>query len=242
LEEQRRIAAILDAADELRTKRRLALAKLDTLTQAIFIDMFGDPSGHDGGRWAELAELVRHDDKINYGVVQPGDPVECGRPLIRVGDLVDGQVDHTAIKLISPEIDAQYSRSKLRGDEILLSCVGSTGTVALASEGESGWNIARAVARIPLAEDVCRDYIAAFLRSSQVQRYFQNELRTVGQPTLNIKQIKETPVRVPPLPDQQRFAARLGNIEKSRAKQRSSAKSITSLFASLQQRAFRGEL
>ena len=43
LEEQRRIAAVLDAADELRAKRRQALAKLDTLTQAIFIDMFGDP-------------------------------------------------------------------------------------------------------------------------------------------------------------------------------------------------------
>jgi type I restriction enzyme S subunit len=44
IEEQRRIAAVLDAADALRTKRRKALAKLDTLTQAIFIDMFGDPS------------------------------------------------------------------------------------------------------------------------------------------------------------------------------------------------------
>ena len=43
LEEQRRIAAVLDAADELRAKRRLAVVKLDTLTQAIFIDMFGDP-------------------------------------------------------------------------------------------------------------------------------------------------------------------------------------------------------
>lgn len=43
IEEQRRIAAVLDAADALRTGRRQALAKLDTLTQAIFIDMFGDP-------------------------------------------------------------------------------------------------------------------------------------------------------------------------------------------------------
>ncbi len=44
IEEQRRIAAILDAADALRAKRRQALAKLDTLTQAIFIDMFGTRS------------------------------------------------------------------------------------------------------------------------------------------------------------------------------------------------------
>jgi type I restriction enzyme S subunit len=41
LEEQRRIAAILDKADELRQKRRSALQKLDSLTQSIFLDMFG---------------------------------------------------------------------------------------------------------------------------------------------------------------------------------------------------------
>ena len=43
LPEQRRIAEILDKADALRAKRRAALAQLDTLTQSIFLDMFGDP-------------------------------------------------------------------------------------------------------------------------------------------------------------------------------------------------------
>src|SRR5581483_7825539 len=43
LSDQRRIAAILDAADTLRSKRRAVLAKLDTLIQSVFLDMFGDP-------------------------------------------------------------------------------------------------------------------------------------------------------------------------------------------------------
>lgn len=47
LPEQRRIAAILDKADELRAKRRAALAQLDRLTQSIFLDMFGDPIRND---------------------------------------------------------------------------------------------------------------------------------------------------------------------------------------------------
>ena len=64
LEEQRRIASILDAADALRTKRRQALAKLDTLAQAIFIDMFGDPlhlsrGGSEPTSESKLGELAR---------------------------------------------------------------------------------------------------------------------------------------------------------------------------------------
>ena len=161
IEEQRRIAAILDAADALRAKRREALAKLDTLTQAIFIDMFGDGTTH--GRMVTLQELVRDDDRINYGVVQPGPDVPGGVPLVRVGDLVAGRVSHEHVKRISPDIEDKYRRSRLRGDEVLISCVGSTGVVATAAEAEEGWNIARAIARVPLREDVERDYVVAAL-------------------------------------------------------------------------------
>ena len=49
LPEQRRIAEILDKADALRAKRRAALAQLDTLTQSIFLDMFGDPATNPKG-------------------------------------------------------------------------------------------------------------------------------------------------------------------------------------------------
>ena len=89
LPEQRRIAEILDKADALRAKRRAALAQLDTLSQAIFFDMFGDPATNPKGFSKQpLASLVRDDDTINYGVVQPGDDLDEGVPLVRVGDLL----------------------------------------------------------------------------------------------------------------------------------------------------------
>ena len=69
LDEQKRIAAILDKADGLRRKRRQAIELLDTLTQSIFVEMFGDPVS--GMKLVELSELVRDGDRINYGVVQP---------------------------------------------------------------------------------------------------------------------------------------------------------------------------
>src|SRR5436190_844109 len=42
-EEQERIAAALDAVDALRVMRRRTLANLDTLTKAVFVEMFGNP-------------------------------------------------------------------------------------------------------------------------------------------------------------------------------------------------------
>ncbi len=243
LPEQRRIAAILDQADALRAKRREALAQLDRLTQAIFIDMFGDETVNSHG-WPvqALSSVVADDDNINYGVVQPGDDVPNGVPLVRVSDLREGKVAHDALKRIDEQIERAYSRSRLRGDEILLSCVGSVGVVALATEAERGFNIARAVARIRVSPRADRTFIAAQLQSKRVQRYFTQELRTVSQPTLNIKQIAETEIVCPPLELQREFAHRAKEARALEVRYQVSASEFELLFASLQHRAFRGEL
>lgn len=241
--DQRRIAAILDQAEALRAKRRAALGLLDGLAQAVFLEMFGDPELNPKA-WPRtaLATLVREGDRINYGVVQPGDHLDEGIPLVRVGDLADGRVNSSGLKRIAPAIEADYKRSRLHGDEILVSCVGSIGVVALADDSVKGFNIARAVARIPLAESTNRLFLAAYLNTDFAQHYFTSELRTVAQPTLNIKQLCETMVFLPPLPLQKTFAARIAAIETLKSTHRAHLTQLDALFASLQHRAFRGEL
>lgn len=242
LAEQRRIATILDKAKALQAKRSAALAKIGILPQSIFFELFGDPATNPKSfPKKRLASLVRDDDTINYGVVQPGDDVADGVPLVRVGDLLEGRVSHRALKRISSAIEKKYKRSRLRGDEILVSCVGSTGVVALADESVKGFNIARAVARIPLAEKTNRLFMASYLKTDFVQRYFTNELRTVSQPTLNIKQLSETLVVLPPIELQREFARRIGAVEKLKSAQRASLAKLDALFSSLQYRAFRGK-
>lgn len=243
LPEQRRIAEILNKADALRAKRREAIAQLGPLTSAIFLDMFGDPATNTK-RWpvVQLGALIRADDSINYGVVQPGDDYDQGVPLVRVGDLVDGGISHLLLKRIDPKIEANFKRSRLRGDELLVSCVGTIGVVALASDSVRGFNIARAVARIPLDAGTNRVFMGAYLRTDFVQRYFVNELRTVSQPTLNIKQISETPVVLPPTHQQHEFERRAIKVERIRAAHRGASSETDALFETLSDRAFRGAL
>ena len=73
-----------------------------------------------------------------------------------------------------------------------MSCVGRIGEVAVASNREAGFNIARQVTRIPLRDEINPVFVAEYLKTPGVQNYFLAELRTVAQPTLNVKQIKET--------------------------------------------------
>lgn len=243
LAEQKRIAAILDAADGLRAKRSESLAQLDTLLQSAFLDMFGDPvTNPKGWKQVELSTLVDLADKINYGVVQPGDDFPGGMPLVRVGDFAGGSLDTSDMKYIDPEIEKKYKRSRLNGRELLVSCVGSIGLVCKVSEAEEGFNVARAVARVPLKEEINRDFMLHCLRSASVQRHFQKETRTVSQPTLNISLVKTTPVIQPPTELQQRFATIVESVERQKTRMRAHLAALDALFVSLQSLAFSGNL
>ncbi|TDK50360.1 restriction endonuclease subunit S [Antarcticimicrobium luteum] len=243
-EEQKRIAGILDQADALRRLRTRALDKLNTLGPAIFHEMFGEGIAN-GKCWGtcSLGDLVRDDDRINYGVVQPGDHDPKGVPLIRVADLTSPVVDFTAVKRISNDIDENYARSRLQGGEILIGCVGSIGTTMVAPKDFCGANIARAVARVAIDPEKCDpEFVAEYIRSDLVQRYFQKEVRLVAQPTLNIKQIRETKIVSPPRELQESFLKRIGVLKKTREVVANDCLKQETLFASIQHRAFRGEL
>lgn len=238
IDEQRRIAAILDHADALRAKRRQMLDHFRSLTQSIFEDFF---AGRLDSK-ACLVDLVDQDDRINYGIVQPGEHVADGVPLIRVSNLVGGRVDRRSLKLVSKDIESTYSRSRIRGTEILVSCVGSVGTVAVVRPDDVGSNVARAVARVPVSDPVLRSYLAQYLMSRSAQTYFSGEVRTVAQPTLNVKQLAALEIPIPPEVLQRDFAALAGGVRDRCEQMEIAARAEEVLFASLQARAFRGEL
>ena len=243
LAEQKRFAAILDKADAIRRKLANLAALSRVLPAAIFHDMFGDP-GRNEGDWPtdDLGNLVRDDDTINYGVVQPGADVTEGIPIVRVGDFADMSIRVENLKRIEPAIEASYKRSRLVGDEVLIACVGSIGLIALADERLLGFNIVRAVARVRCGPRLNRVFLAWLLKTPHIQRFFTRETRTVSQPTLNIRQIEQTQIIVPPLQLQEQFArAAIKSTDTTNQLDAARARS-DDLFNSLVQRAFLGEL
>lgn len=241
IEDQCRIAKVLDQADELVAKRRRAISLLDGLAQSIFLDIFGELRTNPYNfPEKNIAELVPSGDRINYGVVQPGDEWQDGIPLIRVGDLAGGRVRHETLKRIDPSIERNYHRSRIRGNEILVACVGSIGAISVVSDHEIGFNIARAVSRIPIESYAMRRYIAEYLRTAHIQQYFRSQLRVVAQPTLNIRQLAETVTLIPPANLMESFTERVEQVDKLKSSNLAHLQEMVDLTASLQSRAFHG--
>lgn len=247
LDEQCRIAAILDKADELRAKRRTAIAKLDTLTQSIFLDMFGDPAlaSRTIGSLRESGELLLHKDG-NHGSLypRPADFGNEGVPFLSakaVGD--DGLIDGTLIDRLRIDKAAKLRIGWISQGDVLLAHNASVGKVALYTGLFGPALIGTSLTAFrPNPESLDSRYLFNALRSPRFQRELQ---KNMGQTTRNqvpITAQRGLAIPVPPIIQQREFARRASSVDCEAALQRSSLVKVEALLSSLAHRAFRGEL
>lgn len=207
--EQLRIVQSIKTARDLENAISRELLAYSELASSVFANSFNLallPS-------KPLLELIDEGDKINYGVVQPGGDSGSGVPLIRVTDIDGGRVNRSKLRFIETEVDNRHRRSRILGTEILVTCVGNIGSIAVTNASDIGSNIARAICRIPITDSFLRTYVAWFLRSPKAQDYFQVEARTVAQATLNVKQLSEVRVPIPSSAEMVSFAEKISKIE-----------------------------
>lgn len=242
LSEQKRIAAILDAADALREKRRQAIAKLDTLLQSVFLDMFGDPIANPKGYSSKrMIDIVDVDRPITYGILKPGPDQAKGINYVRVVDMKDGGIDLSGIKRTTAEISNSYKRSILRPDDLLLSIRGHVGRLALIPRELDGANITQDSARLAVA-GANPYFVRECLRTQAFQNWMFKHTKGGAIKGINLGDVKQMPVVLPPPRLQKRFGEVAQTVEEQRQRLRGAREKESLLFHSLQQRAFRGEL
>jgi len=240
LAEQKRIAGILDAADALRAKRRESLAQLDALLQSTFLDMFGDPVANPMG-W-EVKALA---DFCKTGTGGTPSRKEMKRyyedgtiPWVKSGELRELVITETGEHVT--ETALQETSVKLVPKHALLlalygATVGRLGILGIeATTNQAVCHI------IPDMQAANLTYMFHAL-SNQVS-YLVG--RGVGGAQPNISQgiVKALDIPLPPLDLQKRFAAIVDSVERQKATQRAHLDELDTLFASLQSRAFRGDL
>ena len=169
-----------------------------------------------GGRVLEEWEVVSLESflcdskSIAVGVMYPGPDTPGGVPLLKVGDIKDGTIPTCPTYRISNNVNNEYRRTQLRGDELLMTLVGNPGECIIAQPYMKGWNPARAIAVLRLKDPSIRTYLKAVLESRAGKHLIDAVLNTTVQKTLNLKDIKRLPI---PLPNSKAIAYISGVIE-----------------------------
>jgi type I restriction enzyme S subunit len=143
-----------------------------------------------------LGELVKNRE-LSYGIVQPGNHVPSGVPIVRVKDLQPGRVDTHDPLCVAPSVSARHQRTVLRGGEVLISIVGTVGQSVIVPSSLADWNVARAIAVIRPC-DVSSKWIEICLQYPEIQAALSSRLNTTVQATLNLSDLKRLPIPLPP--------------------------------------------
>ncbi|MBP9847873.1 MAG: restriction endonuclease subunit S [Flavobacterium sp.] len=248
LSQQQKIANILDAADALRQNDKVLIAKYDELTQALFLDMFGDPVSNPKGWEMKLVEDVASKEKhsIKAGpfgsslkkefYVQEGYKI-YGQEQVIKDDMSFGNY------YISEKKFKELESCKVKAGDILISLVGTYGKISIIPEiFEEGIINPRLMKLTPNKDIIRPDYLKFLLQSEFVGRQLKSQSRGGTMDIINVGIIRKVVIPLPKIDLQNQFANRVAVIEEQKAIAQKSLEKSEELFNSLLQKAFKGEL
>lgn len=245
LPEQRRIAAILDHADALRSKRRAAIAKLDSLAQSIFLDMFGDPvsnpkhwerlpfgdllTGIDSGSSPVCLDRSRHGEE--WGILKLSAVTRC-------------EFDATQNKAVRPGFSPDLRMEIIQGDLLFTrkNTYALVAACALVRDTEPRLLLPDLIFRLRLREDA--ELVPQYLHQLLIHPGKRRDIQSLAggsagsMPNISKSSLVTVLIERPPLSAQQVFANRIEGVEKVRGRLRESLRAFDAVFSSLQQRAF----
>ncbi|MCF9046589.1 restriction endonuclease subunit S [Acinetobacter nectaris] len=240
LTEQRRIAAILDKADELRQKRKQAIEKLDQLLQATFIEMFGDPVTNPKG-W----DLFKLSDlgKISTGSTPSrSEPQNYGNYLEWIkSDNLNNNEDYatTATEYLS-EKGAQKGRIAPKGS-ILVTCIaGSFDCIGNLAMVDRQVSFNQQINAITPNCSVLLEFLYYLMKISKP--IIQNASTKGMKGMVSKSKFSEILLPVPPKEEQFQFVQFFKNFDSLKRSHKVFFNDVDSLFNSLQNQAFNGKL
>jgi type I restriction enzyme S subunit len=246
LDQQKKIASILDAADAYRQKTKALISKYDELTQSLFLDMFGDPVKNEKGFLSKkLGEVCT----VKGGKRVPKDEKlvseNTGFPYIKAGNIKSGKITLKDLEYLLPKTREKLKRYIVNKGDVCITVVGANiGDVGIVPENLHHANLTENANKILINNynTLNNMYLANYLQMDFVQKNISAKTMAVGVPKLALFRIEQIELLLPPLTLQTQFAERVQAVEQQKAKAQESLEKAEELFNSLLQRAFNGEL
>ena len=233
LEEQRKIAAVLDKVSDLIAKSRQQLDKLDEMVKSRFVEMFGDVPEKEKVTMAEICKI------ITDGTHQPPQFTNTGIPFLFVSNIITNEIRYDAEKFISEETYAELiKRTPIEIGDILLSTVGSYGHPAIV-KADRRFCFQRHIAYLkPKSNMVKSEYLRGAILSENVQRQIDERVKGIAQKTLNLSEIRKIKLPLPSMDLQEQFAAFVEQTEKTKTAVSKSLEKLETLKKALMQEYF----
>lgn len=226
LPEQQKIAAILTTVDDKLDVIARQIEATQTLKQGLMQTLFSRGVGTQDadGRWVPHAEFKDSElgeipagwtlmpleelavENITYGVVQPGESVEGGIPLVRGGDIKSGRIAAN-LRTVSTEISNQFKRTILKGGELLVSLVGYPGETAVVPSQLAGANIARQAGMIRTGSVSTSEFIHYYLSSPVGKSFLLAGMIGSAQQVINLKALREVLIPLPSVAERERICS-----------------------------------
>ncbi len=250
LPEQRKIAAILSSVDDAIEATQAVIDQLQVVKKAMMAELLtrGLPGRHTRFKMTEIGEIpeewevvpldscIEAGRPICYGILMPGKGHPGGVPVIKVKDIKDGAIDTTNLLLTSPAIDAQYARSRVRNNDVLLTIRGSTGRVARVPLSLNDANITQDTARLSIKNGIESSYVYFALQSENAQKQIQSETRGQAVKGINIGDVRKLLVPLPGVEEQRavvRFFDTCRDVDASNLRELSALRSAKAALLSV---------
>lgn len=242
LEEQRRIAAILDKAEALRTKRREAIAKLDQLLQSVFLEMFGSKDfpemtveelalARKGSiRTGPFGSQLLHSEFTDHGI-----------KVLGIDNAVKNTFSQGEDRYISLEKYESLKRYTVYPGDVIITIMGTCGRCAVVPENIEKSINTKHLCCITLDNKKCNpEYLHSyFLMHPAARKYLQDRSKGAIMDGLNMGIIKAMPVSCPPIDLQEKYCSFKSKIQKQREKLISFETELENLNKSLQHNFFK---
>jgi type I restriction enzyme S subunit len=244
LEEQKKIAAILDAADDYRQKTKALIDKYDQLTQSLFLDMFGDPvSNPMGWEIASGKEFYEVRGRVGWKGYKKTDLRLSGAIVLGATHITKcGTIDLSKVVYLSDEKFLESPEIMIQNNDLIFVQRGNTiGKIGLIREdlGRATINPVVLILRPKAAHPL---FLLHLILNKSLNRQLVNSNSGSAQPMITQKSMNEIQLIQVPLTIQNQFAERVAQIEKQKQQAVASLVKAEELFSSLLQRAFKGEL
>ena len=232
-EKQKNIVRKLDKILEVIDNQNKQLELLDEAIKARFVEMFGD------NKYEELAVEKVCTSIVDCPHTTPKYNGDLRNPAIRTSEIKKGFITWDTMKYVSDEeYIERTARLKPQQGDIVYGREGTFGNAAILPKGYKFCLGQRVMLLRPNNEFCISQYLLRALISDEVynQALAKNNASTVAH--VNVKDVKNFMIPVPPLELQNQFASFVEEIDKSRSRIQKSLEASQELFDSLMQEYF----